>query len=302
VRILGCVGLGVAFALLSGCTASRIDGRARAEPSSKIETLAVVYDDMRTPVPREKPKPGEDVYTAQRKAFDSQRQMAILIRERFPAIFAANGVELQVYNTSSGAERYQQDTPDRRHVLQLTPTGQTYSGAVRMWTFSMYAQLTELQPVSRTLWTASMSLSRHDFASLDAKLADEFAVKIVDDLKAAGLIGPGARTVAVRPADPLIAAQAVTPAPAVRSVQDVEAVPLLDERGRKGYREWLTKKLPRAFVIAEDGSWNSTWSTSPKDAADPKDPAQRALSHCARRGRQSCRLYAVDDRVVWGPE
>lgn len=105
------------------------------------------------------------------------------------------------------------------------------------------------------------------------------------------------------PADPAsVAAPAATPATAGVRLEDADAVPLLDERGRQGYRTWLGKRAPRAFVIAEGGKWNATWGTNPRNADDPKDPAQRAMAQCQRRGLKSCRLYAVDDRVVWAPD
>ena len=82
-------------------------------------------------------------------------------------------------------------------------------------------------------------------------------------------------------------------------LDDVDAVPGLDERGKQGYRDWLTKKTPRAFVVASDGRWNSAWGTRPQKAGDPTDPAERAMALCARAGKPDCRLYAVDDEIIW---
>jgi hypothetical protein len=88
---------------------------------------------------------------------------------------------------------------------------------------------------------------------------------------------------------------------AAGGLDDVDAVPGLDERGKQGYRLWLTKKTPRAFVVASDGRWNSAWGTKPLKAGDPADPAERAMALCARAGKPDCKLYAVDDEVVWKP-
>jgi hypothetical protein len=288
-RPLAWAGLCAALFLAAGCATTRVDGKASAEPSSKIESLALVFDDTLTPVPKDPKKPG--IYNTPQSMLDNQRKLAIGIRERFPRIFSASGVELQVYTRSSGEERFRQEAAGRRHVLYLTPTGQTYGAALRTLTFTMRAQLTEVEP-PRTLWTGSMSVSRHAFVSIDEKLVDEFAVKIVEQLKSGGLIGPGARTVSLRPVENRVQF-------ADNPIQNVDSVPLLNERGRQGYREWLTKKPPRAFAIAEDGSWNSTWGTNPRNADDPKDPAERAIAHCQRRGVANCRLYAVDNTVVW---
>lgn len=84
------------------------------------------------------------------------------------------------------------------------------------------------------------------------------------------------------------------------AIIDVDAVPYLDERGRQGYREWLTKKLPRAFVIAPDGTWKATWGTPATLGNESPDAMQRALSRCEKR-TQGCKVYAVDQRVVWVP-
>jgi hypothetical protein len=90
-------------------------------------------------------------------------------------------------------------------------------------------------------------------------------------------------------------------APTVARLEDVDALPL-NERGKQGYREWLTKNYPRAFVIAENGAWQSAWGNCTKNPDEPCDPAQRALANCQKRNYKKCKLYAVDNRVVWVPE
>jgi hypothetical protein len=91
-------------------------------------------------------------------------------------------------------------------------------------------------------------------------------------------------------------------APKVAAVDDAAAVPLINDRGRQGYRDWLTHKMPRAFVIAANGAWQSAWGECTKNPDEPCDPAQRALANCQKRKLPKCKLYAVDDRVVWVPE
>ena len=84
------------------------------------------------------------------------------------------------------------------------------------------------------------------------------------------------------------------------AVGHVEAVPFLNERGREGYRDWLSKKQPKAFVVAPNGTWNATWGV-PQNASDESpEPMARALARCEKRA-QGCKVYAVDDRVVWVP-
>ena len=82
-------------------------------------------------------------------------------------------------------------------------------------------------------------------------------------------------------------------------IDNIDAVPLIDERGKNGYRDWLRKQTPRAFAIAAKGKWYATWGLSPNDPSDPKNPADRALKNCNKRGHKNCKLYAVNNRVVW---
>ena len=42
----------------------------------------------------------------------------------------------------------------------------------------------------------------------------------------------------------------------IAAIDDVNAVPGLDERGRESYRKWLQASLPRAFVIHSSGGWH----------------------------------------------
>lgn len=73
-------------------------------------------------------------------------------------------------------------------------------------------------------------------------------------------------------------------------VDDVQAVPLISEDGRREYQKFLTHPRPRVFVIASQGS-----SVSSQGGLDPLG---RALTIC-KQNRLSCRAYAVDDAVVW---
>jgi len=84
---------------------------------------------------------------------------------------------------------------------------------------------------------------------------------------------------------------------ALAAIDDVDAVPV-GERGRNAYREWLGKKYPRAFVVADKGYFYSLWGTVPPNPAEPADPTERGLKRCRDAGRQNCRVYAVDGRVM----
>jgi hypothetical protein len=73
--------------------------------------------------------------------------------------------------------------------------------------------------------------------------------------------------------------------------RDITAVPT--PRARSAYQAFLGRKLPRAFVLSENGGWHTSSGGS--------DAVARALSRCAER-HQVCRLYAYDDVVVWRAE
>ncbi|MGF6372916.1 dienelactone hydrolase [Paraburkholderia sp. RAU6.4a] len=71
----------------------------------------------------------------------------------------------------------------------------------------------------------------------------------------------------------------------------VSAVPYVDESGRAAYRDFLKQYSSRAFAVSNSGAWS--W------AEGGDDPMSIALAGCQKESHQSCRLYAVDDAVVW---
>lgn len=75
---------------------------------------------------------------------------------------------------------------------------------------------------------------------------------------------------------------------------DAEKVPHIRPSARAdGYIRFLAADVPRAFALAPTGAW--AWRSGP-------DAAQAALRSCQQNARSTCRLYAVDDRVVWQPQ
>ncbi|MEJ6021736.1 dienelactone hydrolase family protein [Ramlibacter sp. PS4R-6] len=90
------------------------------------------------------------------------------------------------------------------------------------------------------------------------------------------------------------AAKPATPAPPATnfaSVLDETKLPHVKESGREGYKSYLGREMPRAFAISEQGAWG--WANG------DGDPLQRALDNCARQHKGECKLYSVDDKVVW---
>jgi dienelactone hydrolase len=89
-------------------------------------------------------------------------------------------------------------------------------------------------------------------------------------------------------------AVAEPPAPARTDfalLDDVEAVPYLPDGGRDAYREFLARMTPRAFALSASGAWG--W------AEEGEAPDVRAVAACQIKSSQPCRLYSVDDYVVW---
>jgi dienelactone hydrolase len=78
------------------------------------------------------------------------------------------------------------------------------------------------------------------------------------------------------------------------AIDDAEAIPYLKDKGREQYRAFLHKSFPRAFAISSSGAWS--W------VEDGDDPVQQALAECQKGSRTPCRIYAVDDKVVWTGE
>lgn len=78
------------------------------------------------------------------------------------------------------------------------------------------------------------------------------------------------------------------------SIDDVSKVPLAPGRGIEEYQRFLKSGTPRAFALSPEGrywAWNS----------GSFDSIPKSLARCGQRSGQTCRLYAVDDDVVWWP-
>lgn len=89
------------------------------------------------------------------------------------------------------------------------------------------------------------------------------------------------------------------------ALNDIDAVPHLDNAGKQGYREFLAAEKHRAFAIAPGGIW--FWKAGEES---PEAAAESALQACLEETSKSCILYAVNDKVVfdenawsrlWGP-
>ena len=86
------------------------------------------------------------------------------------------------------------------------------------------------------------------------------------------------------------------------NITDVDAIPFISDRGREGYRDWLTRPTPRAFAISDKGFWSGTWGLKPLNPEDPNDPVERALGRCAKASNSICKIYAVNGAVVYSKD
>ena len=76
-------------------------------------------------------------------------------------------------------------------------------------------------------------------------------------------------------------------------LDDASKLPFVkDEVKSDGYRKFLSADIPRAFAISASGAW--AWRTG-------SDAPQKAVEGCQKFSKVPCRLYAVDDAVVWKP-
>ena len=76
-------------------------------------------------------------------------------------------------------------------------------------------------------------------------------------------------------------------------IGDADAVPNVTANGKAGYLKFLDGSSPRAFAISTVGS-NFSWVSGREFAADI------ALENCNKNAKQTvCKLYAVNDEVVW---
>jgi dienelactone hydrolase len=80
------------------------------------------------------------------------------------------------------------------------------------------------------------------------------------------------------------------PAPSgFAALDDVDPLPRVSEAGKALYREWLDKPFPRAVAISARGALARAYGRTAMESA---------IKNCERFG-SPCRLYAVDDQVVW---
>ncbi len=86
----------------------------------------------------------------------------------------------------------------------------------------------------------------------------------------------------------------VPPKTTFAALNDETKIPFVRDTGRAGYKKYLTVALPRAFAISPSGAWG--WFS------EGEDPLKRALEICSNFAKVACRLYSVDEDIVWPNE
>lgn len=83
------------------------------------------------------------------------------------------------------------------------------------------------------------------------------------------------------------------------NIDDVDAIPYINDTARAQYREWLKKSTPRAFALSISGHY--AWANGMRsvDGSALQDPVERVMTNCNRVSPEPCSLYAVNGVVVW---
>lgn len=74
------------------------------------------------------------------------------------------------------------------------------------------------------------------------------------------------------------------------AIDDIDAVPYLNDQGRELYKRFLSGPMPRVFAVSKNGTASAHNGGF--------DPIAQVLSECQQRG-QKCELYAADNDVIW---
>jgi dienelactone hydrolase len=85
--------------------------------------------------------------------------------------------------------------------------------------------------------------------------------------------------------------ESAPPATSFAAIDDASKLPRVRQETKDvGYRRFLEADLPRAFAIGPKGEWAFI---------SGDDAMKRTLERCAQTAKADCKLYAVDDAVVW---
>lgn len=70
---------------------------------------------------------------------------------------------------------------------------------------------------------------------------------------------------------------------------------VLQGAAASGYADFRSRSDTKAFAIADGGHWAAVWGTHQSN----ENAAKQAVESCQRRGFTNCKVYAINDEVVW---
>lgn len=114
---------------------------------------------------------------------------------------------------------------------------------------------------------------------------------------ASGATAGASEATASAAAKPAVAPAGSQRETASAALNDLSRLPYANDRMRERYSQFLTRPLPRAFVISEGGDWRLAWGKPATGSAGL--PAERAMKECEALKRGRCFVYAVDNEVVY---
>jgi dienelactone hydrolase len=77
------------------------------------------------------------------------------------------------------------------------------------------------------------------------------------------------------------------------AIDDVDKVPFLTDPGREIYRGFMSHALPRVIALSPKGTVAANYGGF--------DQVANVLKACSSKSQNACRLYAIDNDVVWQP-
>lgn len=119
-------------------------------------------------------------------------------------------------------------------------------------------------------------------------------IRLVPTRQTSGTAGRRTRTTAATAVVVAAAAVALACTPPPTALDDADALPYVYDQGRTWYRDFLAAPPPRAFAISPHGAVG--WVG---DMESRKLAMETALAVCDRYSPAPCRLYAVDEEIVW---
>lgn len=79
--------------------------------------------------------------------------------------------------------------------------------------------------------------------------------------------------------------------PELAALSDTSKIPYIRPNCARSYNAFLDADYPRAFAISPDAHCAMAYGGD--------DPRRRAVESCQRVAKEPCRVYAIDNSIVW---